>query len=93
MFYQRMERKAINRPSDNSDDDDSVFRHAREPFKNRDAVTIMRPKENVPEEEQEEVEPEEEVNKKEESSDEEKEEDQPGEDCKETVKGKKTISN
>ena len=47
----------------------------------------MRPKENVPEEE--EVKQEEEDNKGEESSDGEKEEDENGEDCKETAKGKK----
>ena len=91
MFYQRMESKAINRPSDNSDDDDSVFRHAHKPYKNRDTVTMMRPKENVPEEEEEEeeVKQQEEDNKGEESSDEEEEEDENEEDYQETVKGKK----
>ena len=92
---QRMESKAINTPSDDSDDDDSVFRHAHEPHKNRDDVAMMKPKEKIPEEEEEkekeeeEVEPEEEDNKGEESSDEEKEKDENGEDCKETVKRKK----
>ena len=52
MFYQRMESKAINRPSDNSDDDDSFFRHAHKPYNNRDTVTMIRPREKIPEEEE-----------------------------------------
>ena len=48
-----MEIKEINRLPDDSDDDGSPFKHAHEPCKRRDAVTMIRTKEKFPEEEEE----------------------------------------